>query len=188
MTYEEEIATTILYRLHAPYKPTAEEFAAAVAQVRRDREGSRILANDEKIPDDRFDLRWARSRATYLGGAGADAPLTATHVQQLVDAVLDRAAAEHPGAEFGITLTLANALLLPKDSDTLWRNGGAYHGHVYRDCLVTEIPTEEPAPIDHLVVASPVVGTSAEADRAVSFFGDLRTGAVSTDLPEDMRP
>ena len=92
------------------------------------------------------------------------------------------------GAEFGITLTLANALLLPKDSDTLWRNGGAYHGHVYRDCLVTEIPTEEPAPIDHLVVASPVVGTSAEADRAVSFYGDLRTGAMSTDLPEDMRP
>lgn len=108
-----------------------------------------------------------------------------TPVQQLVDAVLDHAQTQHPGAEFGITL--ANALLLPKDTDKLVRGSGYYRGHVYRDCLVTEVPTQETAPIDHLVVVMPVAGTSAEADSAATYYGDLRTGAISTDLPEDMR-
>ena len=86
-------------------------------------------------------------------------------VQQLVDQVLDAAQAAHPGVEFGITLSLANALLLQKDSDKLWRKDadgrqGYYSGHVYRDCIVDEIPSEEPAPIDFLVIVSPVYGTS----------------------------
>ncbi|QBE49613.1 hypothetical protein [Leucobacter triazinivorans] len=78
--------------------------------------------------------------------------MTGVTVQQLVDQVLDTAQAAHPGVEFGITLSLANALLLQKDSDKLWRKDadgreGYYSGHVYRDCLVDEIPSEEPAPI-----------------------------------------
>lgn len=114
-----------------------------------------------------------------------------TSVHQLVDQVLDAAQAAHPGAEFGITLSLANALSLPKHADKLFRenaNGqmGYYRGHVYRDCLVTEIPNVDPAPIDILVTATPVSGTSPEADRAESYYGDLRTGTVSTALPEDV--
>ncbi|HPU40769.1 MAG TPA: hypothetical protein PLS63_14455 [Microthrixaceae bacterium] len=118
--------------------------------------------------------------------------MTGVTVQQLVDQVLDTAQAAHPGVEFGITLSLANALLLQKDSDKLWRKDadgreGYYSGHVYRDCLVDEIPSEEPAPIDFLVIVSPVYGTSSEAEQAVTYYGDLRTGAIATDLPEDVR-
>ena len=113
-----------------------------------------------------------------------------TEVQQLVDRVLDEAQTRHPGVEFGLTLSLANALLLPKDANKLWRedsNGqtGYYSGHVYRDCLVTEIPNQEPAMIDFLVIASPVRGTGQASDRAKTYYGDLRTGDVGTDLPDD---
>lgn len=118
--------------------------------------------------------------------------MTGVTVHQLVDQVLDAAQAAHPGVEFGITLSLANALLLPKHSDKLWRKNarggeGYYTGHVYRDCLVTEIPNVEPAPIDFLVIVSPVYGTSPEAERAVTYYGDLRTGAIATTLPDDVQ-
>lgn len=114
-----------------------------------------------------------------------------TNVQQLVDQALDAARAAHPGVEFGITLSLGNALLLPMDSDKLVRptsDGGTgyYRGHVYRDCLVHEIPTGEDAPIDVLVAITPVAGTSAAADVAQTYYGDLRTGQVTTELPADM--
>lgn len=118
--------------------------------------------------------------------------MTGVTVQQLVDQVLDTAQAAHPSVEFGITLSLANALLLQKDSDKLWRKDadgreGYYSGHVYRDCLVDEIPSEEPAPIDFLVIVSPVYGTSSEAEQAVTYYGDLRTGAIATTLPDDVQ-
>lgn len=114
-----------------------------------------------------------------------------TAVQELVDQVLDVARSAHSGAEFGITLSLANALMLPKEADKLWRpdaNGraGYYKGHVYRDALVTEIPETEPAPIDYLVIVSPVRGTSDAADIAETYFGDLRTGTIGTSLPSDI--
>ena len=48
------------------------------------------------------------------------------NVQQLVDQVLDTAQAAHPGAEFSITLSLDNALRLPKESDKLWRKAVSY--------------------------------------------------------------
>ncbi len=91
-----------------------------------------------------------------------------TDVRQFVDQVLDEARSAHPGVEFGITLSLANALLLPKGADKLWRPDadgrvGYYSGDVYRDCLVDEIPNTEPAPIDYLVIVSPVYGTSDAA-------------------------
>lgn len=97
--------------------------------------------------------------------------------------MLDTAQAAHPGVEFGIALSLANALLLPKDSNKLWRKDADgrqnyYRGHVYRDCLVNGIPGEEPAPIDFLVIVSPVYGTSPEAEQAVAYYGDLRSGAL----------
>lgn len=188
MTHEERIARAILERFYAPNRPTPEQLAAAVRQVRRDREGSRILANNEAIPPGRDDLRLARSSGTYLGTPDADAPLTATNVQQLVDVVLDQAREQFPGVEFGITLSLMNALLLPKDADTFPADGGSLRGHVYRDCLVTEVPTEEPAPIDYLVAVVPVSGTSPDADRASALYGDLRSEQVYTaysDIPEE---
>lgn len=118
--------------------------------------------------------------------------MTGATVQQLVDQVLDTAQAAHPGVEFGIALSLANALLLPKDSNKLWRKDADgrqnyYRGHVYRDCLVNGIPGEEPAPIDFLVIVSPVYGTSPEAEQAVAYYGDLRSGAIATTLPDDVR-
>lgn len=115
-----------------------------------------------------------------------------TAVHQLVDQVLDQAQAAHPGVEFGITPSLANSLLLPKEGDKLWRPNaegrvGYYSGHVYRDCLVDATPSEEPAPIDFLVIVSPVYGASAAAEEAVTYYGDLRTGAIGTSLPEDVQ-
>lgn len=115
-----------------------------------------------------------------------------TDVRQFVDQVLDEARSAHPGVEFGITLSLANALLLPKGADKLWRPDadgrvGYYSGDVYRDCLVDEIPNTEPAPIDYLVIVSPVYGTSGAAEDAVTYYGDLRTGAVDTSLPADVQ-
>lgn len=115
-----------------------------------------------------------------------------TDVQQLVDRMLDEAQAAHPGVEFGITLSLANALLLPKEGDKLWREDsqgrmGYYRGHVYRDCLVDEVPNVGAAPIDYLVIVSPVYGTSDAAEEAEPYYGDLRTGAISGNLPDDLR-
>lgn len=118
--------------------------------------------------------------------------MTGVIVQQLVDQVLDTAQAAHPGAEFSITLSLDNALRLPKESDKLWRKDadgreGYYSGHVYRDCLVQEVPSVEPGPIDFLVIVSPVHGTSPEVEHAVTYYGDLRTGAIATTLPDDVQ-
>ena len=111
-------------------------------------------------------------------------------VQQLLDQALDTARAAHPGVEFAITLSHANALSLPKDTGGLWRDDpdmrqDFYHGHVYRDCLVTEVPSLGSAPIDFLVIVSPVSGTSAQADDAVSYYGDLRSGTIVASLPGD---
>lgn len=116
--------------------------------------------------------------------------MTDVTVHELVDQVLDTAQAAHPGVEFGITLSLENALRLPKDADKLWRPDaegriGYYAGHVYRDCLVDEIPSTEPAPIDFLVIVSPVYGTSSAAEDAETYYGDLRTGTIATTLPDD---
>ncbi|WP_242089962.1 hypothetical protein [Microbacterium lacticum] len=114
------------------------------------------------------------------------------NVQQLVDQVLDTAQAAHPGAEFSITLSLDNALRLPKESDKLWRKDaddreGYYSAHVYRDCLVQEVPSVEPGPIDHLVIVGPVSNTSAAADAADTYYGDLRTGDVTTTVGNAVR-
>lgn len=63
----------------------------------------------------------------------------------------------------------------------------AHSGHVYRDCLVDEIPNTEPSPIDYLVIVSPECGTSAAAEDAATYYGDLRTGAVDTRMPADVQ-
>lgn len=48
-------------------------------------------------------------------------------------------------------------------------------------------PREEPAPIDFLVIVSPVYGTSPEAEQAVIYYGDLRTSSTATTLPDDVQ-
>lgn len=155
------------------------------------------------------DERDAAAIATFAEGMTEE---QAAAAQQLVDDVealfvRDRAAyaeaylttARHYLTERGITcgvelvttLSLANALQLPKDADKLWRTDaegrfGYYNGHVYRDALVTEIPNTESEPIDYLVVVSPVRGTSEAADSADTYFGNLATGAITTTLPSDV--
>lgn len=68
---EEQFARTILLHMHSIPSPSRQQLEVAIDQVRRDPEGSRILAADEPIPADRKDLRTARSRGVYLGRKGA---------------------------------------------------------------------------------------------------------------------
>lgn len=117
--------------------------------------------------------------------------MTDTNVRRLVDQALDTAQAAHPGIEFSITLSAANALLLPKDSDKLWRPNsegrmGYFRGHVYRDCLVDDILDPGPAPIDFLVIVSPVHVAGSETDNVPTYYGDLRSGELDTKLPADL--
>jgi len=72
MRSEEQTARAILERFYAPNQPTPGQLAAAVAQVMRDPEGSRILADNEEIPKGRNDLRLARAQGTYLGATGQE--------------------------------------------------------------------------------------------------------------------
>lgn len=92
-------------------------------------------------------------------------------VQQLVDEVMDRARAEHPGVEFSIFTSPQESLLLPKDGDKLWRGGGYYAGHVYRDCLVEATGGDD------------VVALVALDGAAPTYYGLLRTGEVTTTSP-----
>lgn len=89
--------------------------------------------------------------------------------------MLDHARSSHPGAEW----TLTSTLLLPMDSDKLFREVdgrlGYYRGHVYRDCLVVEIELIERY--------ADTVTLSSDTRDAPSYYGDLRTGTFSTDLP-----
>ncbi len=62
---EEAAARLILDRFYGADSYTSEDVAAAVEQVERDPDGSRILALDEQIPRERSDLRLARSLGTY---------------------------------------------------------------------------------------------------------------------------
>lgn len=106
-------------------------------------------------------------------------------VQELVDATLDVARSAHPGAEFSIVLAGEHSLRLPRESEKLLRPGpdgesGYYGGHVYRDCLVNAIT----GMADHFVAVQPVANTSTEADAAPTYYGDLRTGKISTTLPK----
>jgi hypothetical protein len=104
--------------------------------------------------------------------------------QGLVDEMLDEAEAAHPGVEYAITLAGAQTLVLPRHSTKLERevNGreGAYNVHVYRDSGVTGVLGDYP---DWLVSVGPVVGTIPEADKAKRYYGDLRSGTFSTELP-----
>jgi len=107
----------------------------------------------------------------------------ATHVQRLVDAMLDAAQAADPRTEHSITLTPENSLLLPIHANELPRivDGvdGAYRGHVYRDCMVWDQPV-----LDHLVIVQPVVGRVTEDSHGPTYFGDLRSGTFGTEPPQ----
>ncbi len=103
-----------------------------------------------------------------------------TALQQLVDAMLERARWEHPGVEFSIVLNNANSLLLPMDADQLdrARDGvpGFYRGHVYRNALVESTPSGPD--LDTTAWLSPVQGTGAES--APLYRVDLDSGEIST--------
>ena len=58
--------------------------------------------------------------------------------------MLEQARRAHPGVEFSIAVAAEQVLLLPKDTDRLWRSDargrlGFYRVHVYRDCEVNEV-------------------------------------------------
>jgi len=97
-------------------------------------------------------------------------------VQQMVDALIDRARAEHPGVEFSIFISPQESLLLPKDGDKLWRPDdqgrmGYYNGHVYRDCLVEPIGGDDVVALVALDLAAP------------TYYGLLITGEVTMTSP-----
>lgn len=100
-------------------------------------------------------------------------------VPDLVDQVLAAARAVNPEADYGITLSLANARLLPRESERLVRGNRFYVGHVYNDCLVQGIPDGEPNSLGSMVVVAPVLGSSRQVGDVETFYGDLRTGQVS---------
>jgi hypothetical protein len=92
-------------------------------------------------------------------------------VQQLVDAMIDRARTEHPDIEFTVFISAADSLRLPRHSTRLWRDGGYYTGHVYRDLLVEDLGRDD------------VVGLVAHDRAAPTYYGILATGAVTTESP-----
>ncbi|MEV8241967.1 hypothetical protein AB0O90_17110 [Microbacterium testaceum] len=105
--------------------------------------------------------------------------MTVASVSDLVDQVLAAARAAHPEADFGITLSLLNARLLPRESERLVRGTGFYVGHVYSDCLVEGIPDGEENSLGSLIVVAPVLASAREVGDVETFYGDLRTGRVS---------
>lgn len=96
---------------------------------------------------------------------------TAQAIQQLVDAMIERCRAEHPGVEFSIFVSPPDSLLLPKDGDKLWRGAGYFTGHVYRDCMVEPLGGDDVVALVALDAAAP------------TYYGMLRTGEVTTTSP-----
>lgn len=100
---------------------------------------------------------------------------------QLVDAMLERASTEHPGVEYNITVPEEVDMDLPPTADRVWRETsqgiGFYNGLVYRDSLVDVLPTKP-----WLVIPSPWDSTTAKP-----YYGDLRSGHITTSLPDDAR-
>ena len=102
-------------------------------------------------------------------------------IQELVDAMLQRSQAEHPLTEYTIMVSAEQSLLLPRDSDQLWRsvNGrlGYFRCHVYRDHEVVAMPLVD----ESLVLLCPLqtAGKVTPASAAPTYVGDLATGAVS---------
>lgn len=106
-------------------------------------------------------------------------------VQVLVDAMIDEAETKHPGVEYTIVVDQNVSLLLPRDADRLHRtvdgHAGHYRGHVYRDRMVEPTPMSDD--YTWLVVLSPVAGGTGDQHPA-TYYGDLRTGHVATELPQ----
>lgn len=100
-------------------------------------------------------------------------------VAEVLDAMLDRVRAEHPGVEWSITVAEEQAARVPVDGNKLWRavNGrmGYYAGHVYRDCLVDVLPMKP-----WFLFITPVDEHDVDA-----LYGDLRTGVIATTPPAD---
>jgi hypothetical protein len=96
-------------------------------------------------------------------------------VQQLVDVMIDRAAAEHPEVEFSVFVTEEDLAELPKHGDKLFRGGGYIIGHVYRDTMVNAMLDETAVDVDLV----PLHDGTAAAAAAPMYSGDLMTGEVT---------
>lgn len=111
--------------------------------------------------------------------------LARPRVQEMVDAMLEQARRAHPGVEFSIAVAAEQVLLLPKDSDRLWRSDaqgrlGFYRVHVYRDCEINEVDALQS---QVYVVPLLTLGVTAVADSAATYIGDLTTGSITTTGP-----
>lgn len=100
-------------------------------------------------------------------------------VHELVDALLEHARSEHPDiTEWSVTLSPSEGLLVPRDSDKLFRiiDGipGYYNGHVYRDALVRGVPGW---PADWIAL------TTIASDA--TYYGHLPDGAITTHNPRE---
>jgi hypothetical protein len=98
---------------------------------------------------------------------------------------LPQARRAHPGVEFSIAIAAEQLLLLPKDSDRLWRSDaqgrlGFYRVHVYRDCEVNEVDALQS---QVYVVPLLTLGVATAADSAATYIGDLTTGSITTAGP-----
>ena len=104
-------------------------------------------------------------------------PVTASHVQTVVDKLLSIAKESGPQAHYSLCLSEANSLLLPRTS-VRWspRSDVTFDGrHVYQGHLVCPLDDTK---IGELVLATPVQGVGE--DNAPAFLADLRTGAIET--------
>lgn len=98
-------------------------------------------------------------------------------VHGLVDALLERSRSECPDiTDWSVTLSQSESLLVPRDSDKLFRvmDGvpGYYNGHVYRDALVRGVPGW---PADWIALAT--VASDA------TYCGHLPDGTITTRSP-----
>ena len=98
-------------------------------------------------------------------------------VHELVDALLEHARSEHPDiSEWSVTLSQSESLLVPRDSDKLFRviDGipGYYNGHVYRDALIRGVPGW---PAEWIAL------TTIAGDA--TYYGRLPDGAISAHSP-----
>jgi hypothetical protein len=101
-------------------------------------------------------------------------------VQQLVDALLDRAGAEHPRVEYVVSVPQELIVLVSQDSDKLWRTVeqrlGYYRTHVYRDREIME------SPVNAQVVAAPLLefgNPGHPCHQAPTYIADLDTGMIT---------
>lgn len=101
-----------------------------------------------------------------------------SEVTKLVHAMIDAAHAEHPGAEFSISLHSDAGAQLEHENETSERTVNEVRGYYvapeYRGAMIWETP----ALVPHLVILQSVV----DDGPSTSYYGDLRNGKFGTDF------